>query len=146
SHGTAGVAYFLATLAAAEPGEKEFLAAARAGARYLLSIANVRGDSCLIFHDEPGGKDLYYLGWCHGPVGTARLFYRLRQTTGEEEWMRWVKKGAQAILESGIPERATAGFWNNVGQCCGSAGVAAFFLDLHDLTGEPGYLAFARKV
>jgi lantibiotic modifying enzyme len=145
SHGTAGIAYFLATLYR-ETGGKEFLEAARAGARYLLSIADTRGDACLIFHDEPAGKGLYYLGWCHGPVGTARLFYQLARATGEGEWMGWVKKGARAIEASGIPQKNTPGFWNNVGQCCGSAGVADFFLELHHLTGEPGYLSFARKV
>ena len=37
-------------------------------------------------------------------------------------------------------------FWNNAGVCCGSAGVASFFLSLHDLTGRPEYLDFARKM
>jgi len=76
SHGTAGICYFLASLYD-ETERQEFLAAALAGANYLKSIANTEGDACLIFHHEPDGKDLYYLGWCHGPVGTARLFYRL---------------------------------------------------------------------
>jgi hypothetical protein len=30
-----------------------------------------------------------------------------------------------------------------VARCCGSAGVAEFFLDLHQLEGQPGDLAFA---
>jgi len=33
-----------------------------------------------------------------------------------------------------------------VGQCCGSAGVAEFFLALHRVTKNPEYLAFSRKV
>ena len=49
SHGTAGIAYFLATLHR-ETGRQEFLDAALAGARYLQSVANTTGDSCLIFH------------------------------------------------------------------------------------------------
>ena len=72
SHGTAGVAFFLARLYE-ETREEEYLDAALAGAKYLLSIAKTDGDACLIFHDEPDDKDLYYLGWCHGPVGTANL-------------------------------------------------------------------------
>lgn len=94
SHGTAGIAYFLATLYQ-ETRRREFLDAALAGAKYLQAIANTEGDSCLIFHNEPEGRDLYYLGWCHGPVGTARLFYRLYQVTGERVWMDWVKKSAR---------------------------------------------------
>jgi lantibiotic modifying enzyme len=145
SHGTAGVAYFLATLYQ-QTQQKKFLDAALAGARYLLSIAVTDGGICLIFQNEPFARDIHYLGWCHGPAGTARLFYRLYQVTGDRKWMDWVKKGARGILSSGIPEKLTPGFWNNVGQCCGSAGVVEFFLTLHRLTRDPEYLAFARRV
>src|SRR3982751_2163687 len=145
SHGTAGVSYFLATLYQ-ETGRKEFLDAALAGARYLQSIAVTTGDTCLIFHDEPDNKSLYYLGWCHGPVGTSRLWVRLDQIDPKAGWLAWAKKGAKAILDSGIPEKQTPGFWNNVGQCCGSAGVANFFLDMAKLTGDATYTAFAHRV
>jgi len=145
SHGTAGICYFLATLYA-ETKRREFLDAALAGANYLRSIANTQGDACLIFHHEPDGKELYYLGWCHGPVGTARLFYRLWQVTKDSTWMVWAKKSARAILQSGIPEKQTPGFWNNASQCCGSAGVAEFFLSLYRATKEHSYLDFAKIV
>ena len=145
SHGTAGIAYFLATLYQ-ETKDKEFLNAALAGAKYLQAVAKTEGDVCLVFHNEPDGKDLYYLGWCHGPVGTARLFYRLYQVTGDRAWMGWVKKSAQALLKSGIPEKQTPGFWNNVSQCCGSAGVAEFFLSLYRITHEREHLDFAKRV
>ena len=145
SHGTAGVAYYLATLHR-ETGRPEFLDAALAGTRYLKSIAEATGDTCLIFHDEPDNKRLYYLGWCHGPVGTSRLWLRLDQIDPKAGWLAWAKKGANAILASGIPEHQTPGFWNNFGQCCGSAGVAAFFLDLGRLTGDASYTSFAHRV
>lgn len=147
SHGTAGIAYFLARLYE-ETRDKAFLDSALAGARYLQAVARTEGDMCLIFHHEPeeNGKDLYYLGYCHGPVGTARLWYQLAKVTGDGEWMEWVHKSARGILKSGVPERQTPGFWNNVGQCCGSAGVAEFFLHLHKLTGSKAYLDFSRRV
>src|SRR6185295_19771493 len=145
SHGTAGVAYFLATLHR-ETGRKEFLDAAVDGARYLQSVANREGESCLIYHDEPDNKNLYYLGWCHGPVGTARLFIQLHRIGGKAGWLDWAVRGAKGILASGIPEHQTPGFWNNAGQCCGSAGVASFFLDLARLTDDESYLVFARRV
>jgi len=130
----------------AETKDKEFLDAALTGARYLQAVAKTDGDVCLIFHNEPDGKDLYYLGWCHGPVGTARLFYRLYQITGDRSWMDWVQKSARAVMTSGIPEKQTPGFWNNVGQCCGSAGVAEFALNMYLLTRERQYLHFATRV
>jgi lantibiotic modifying enzyme len=145
SHGTAGIAYFLATLYKATR-EQRFLDGALSGARYLQAIANTEGNICLVQHDQPDNLDLYYLGWCHGPVGTARLFYQLSLATGDKTWMTWVEKSANGILTSGIPEKRTPGFWNNVSQCCGSAGVAQFFLDLYGVTREPKHLSFAQKM
>jgi lantibiotic modifying enzyme len=147
AHGTAGIAYFLASLYKVTK-EQAFLDGALAGARYLLAVAKTEGDMCLIFHHEPeeDGKNLFYLSWCHGPAGTARLWYQLFKVTGDAKWLAWTEASARAILASGIPERRTAGFWNNVSQCCGSAGVAAFFLEVHRATGKREYLAFSRRV
>ena len=147
SHGTAGIAYFLARLYE-ETKDRAFLDSAIAGARYLQAVARTDGDVCLIFHHEPeaDGKDLFYLGYCHGPAGTARLWYQLAKVTGDEAWMEWVHKSARGVMKSGIPEQQTPGFWNNVGQCCGSAGVAEFFLNLHQLTGSKDYLTFAERM
>ena len=77
--GSAGVGLFL-------------LDAALAGTRYLLSIAQTDGNVCLIMHNDKEGKGLHYLSWCHGPAGTARLFYRLHEITGDKSWMDWVHK------------------------------------------------------
>ena len=145
SHGTAGIAYFLARLYQ-ETKRKEFLDAALAGAKYLLSVASTEGETCQIFHHEPDGKDLYYLGWCHGPVGTARLFYVLSEATGDRSWLDWVRRSANALLKSGIPDKETPGFWNNDGICCGLAGVGEFFLDLGRALKDKSYLEFSDRV
>ena len=65
AEGTAGVGYFLSTLAravnaSAPANASGFLSASIRGAEYLLSIANTTGGRCLIEHDSetPG---LYYL-------------------------------------------------------------------------------------
>ena len=145
SHGTAGIAYFLATLYR-ETRRRPFLDSAVGGARYLQAVAKTDGDSCLIFHSEPDNRDLYYLGWCHGPAGTGRLFYRLYQATGDRTWLEWAHRSARALLASGIPERRTPGFWNNVGVCCGNAGVAEYMLGLYRATKQAEYLAFAKRL
>lgn len=142
SHGTAGVCYFLAALYRGT-GKRAFLEAALGGGRRLLRIANGEG---LVFHHEPGGEDLFYLGWCHGPAGTARLYWLLWEITRDETWLEAVERAAGGVMRSGIPERRTPGFWNNAGQCCGAAGVAEFFLDLHRSTGRKDYLDFARRM
>jgi lantibiotic modifying enzyme len=146
SHGTAGVAYFLATLGA-ETGEQAFIDGATRGARYLESIATpTADDGRRIFHNDPDGRDLFYLSWCHGPAGTARLFHRLATVTGDRQWRDWVRRSANGIRKSGIPDQRTPGFWNNVGQCCGSVGVAEFFLSYHEQTKDPSALAVAREL
>lgn len=154
SHGTAGVACFLARLHGVT-GEREFLDAALDGASHLLSIADTTGGGCRIHHHTPGGTDLHYLGWCHGPPGTARLFFELHRSeptpdqreifTGGTRFgserdaaielsrarhAAAVLGGAASVRDSGLPEQRLPGFWNNVSQCCGSAGVVEFFLDL----------------
>jgi lantibiotic modifying enzyme len=145
SHGTAGVAYFLASLYEVS-GDRVFLDAAVAGARYLQAVARTDGDSFSVFHNEPDGLDLYYLGWCHGPPGTARLFYRLSKLTGDEDWMSWVYRAARAITLSGIPEQQTPGFWNNVSRCCGHVGIGEFMLSLYRVTEDDTYRDFAGRV
>ena len=70
--------------------------------------------------------------------------------------MDWTEKSANGVYQSGIPARLTEGFWNNVGQCCGSAGVAEFAMAMHEVrqwdpadtnaAGDPKHLEFARRV
>jgi lantibiotic modifying enzyme len=147
SHGAAGVSYFLATLFR-ETRDIRFKAAALLGAESLLAIADTRDGGCLIHHQAPGPGEppLHYLGWCHGPVGTARLFHRLSQITGDTSWSERVRHCARSIATSGIPGNETPGLWNNAGQCCGLAGVADFFFDLHHATGDPAAREFAERV
>lgn len=145
SHGTAGIAFFLARLYE-ETNEPQFLEAALAGARHLLAIRDREDPGCRIHHHTPGGEDLYYLGWCHGPTGTARLFHQLAKVTGEGEWNAWALRGAESIRKSGIPKKRTPGFWNNAGQCCGTAGVAELFLYLSDRSDGAPHRAFALEL
>ena len=141
SHGTAGVSYFLASLYL-ETRQARFLEGALAGARYLQRVEH----DGLVFHYEPGGEDRYYLAWCHGPCGTGRLYHRLWQITGEPRWREAVARGGRALLASGIPERRTSGFWNNIGQCCGSAGVAEYALNLAYFLNDDGYRRLTERM
>ena len=132
SHGTAGVAFFLARLAAAT-GEERFLATAERGANHLAAIRDRVGDGCLVHHHRPGGEDLHYLGWCHGPPGTARLFEQLHQVTSDRRWAEVRDSLVAGLLAHRLPEEHTDGFWDNVGRCCGDAGVGEFAQDLLEL-------------
>ena len=60
-------------------------------------------------------------------------------------WREWVERGAASILNSGAPETRTPGFWNNVGQCCGDAGVLELLCELAESTGKEMYIDAARR-
>lgn len=145
SHGTAGVATLLAR-AAAVSGDDRLLDAAIQGARYLESVAVCDDGGCRVFHHEPDGEDLFYLSWCHGPAGTARLFYQLAQTTGDAGWLEWMHRGAKGIRSFGVPETRSAGYWNNISQCCGDCGVGEYFIALHALTGDAAHIEYAGRI
>jgi len=145
SHGTAGVAYFLATLLKAT-GDLSLMAAALSGAQYLEAVANTDGDGFKVFHHEPGGEALYYLSWCHGPAGTARLFQRLADLTHRTRWDELLHSAASATIASGVPERQSSGYWNNISQCCGNAGVGEFFIDLQRRSPKTDYAAMVDRV
>ncbi len=144
SHGAAGVGYFLATLYGVTK-ERAFLDGALAAAKYLDAVARKENGGWLAFHHEPNGEDLFYLSWCHGPPGSARLFYRLHDVTKDPAWLDRVHGCARGTIATGIPEQRTPGFWNNISQCCGNAGVGEFFLAMHQLAQRPEYLAMAER-
>jgi lantibiotic modifying enzyme len=144
SHGTAGVSYFLATLSAAG-GEPKHLEAARDGARYLRAIAVPSGTGTVIRHHDGDGAQLFYLSWCHGGAGTARLWERLFAIDHQVTWRESEESGARGIIAQGVPEQRTAGFWNNISQCCGNAGVAEYFLTRYARSGRQEDLDYARR-
>lgn len=142
SHGTAGVAYFLARLYQA-CGDEQYLQAALQGANAVRQLTSAEG---LICHHIPQGEDLFYLGWCHGPAGTGRLYYSLWQITAEERWQAALIHCADGVLQTGFPKTPVNGMWNNVSVCCGAAGVSDFFVDLYRIFKNPVYLDYAHAV
>lgn len=143
--GTAGVAYVFARLYS-ETKKAKYLFAAKQGALHLQSLATLHGNAALIPYRPPDLPNLYYLGFCHGPAGTARTFFELYKITREPEYQEWTERLAQGILQSGIPENLTPGYWNVACQCCGSAAIIDFFIGLWASTGRPDYFTFAQRV
>jgi lantibiotic modifying enzyme len=143
--GTAGVAFVMARLFE-ETGDERFLEAARQGQANIEALATVNGDSALLFFREPDYTDLYYLGYCGGPVGTARLPFQLYKLTGEQRYLDWTERFARGVMTSGAPEKQTPGLWNVVCQCCGTAGVLDFITSLWIATGKLEYRDYARRV
>lgn len=145
SHGAAGVSYFLASLYEAT-NDRRFLEGATRGAAYLQAVATeTPGGGRMVFHSEPGNEQLYYLSWCHGPAGTARLFHKLGVLTRDRDWSRYVDRLTTATRDMKVPERSP-GFWNNVSQCCGNCGVIEYLVALYTLTGDTRHLDYARHI
>lgn len=155
AHGTAGVSYALATIAQSEAVAKDAKRrdaarrAALSGAAYLEQIATKSPDGAFkVFHSEPGGEQLFYMSWCHGPAGSARLYHQLARLTASASWNAYLPRLSTAIRDAGVPETHPdfSGFWNNVGQCCGNCGVAEYFIARHQATRDAADLAFAQRV
>lgn len=106
SHGTAGVSYFLAKLHEATK-DARFLEAAVSGARYLQAIATrTEHDGRMVHHSTPGNETLFYMSWCHGPAGTARLFHTLERLTLDRSYGAYAEQLATATMDMKVPERS----------------------------------------
>jgi lantibiotic modifying enzyme len=144
AHGGAGVGYLMAELYRAT-GAIRFLDAAREAARYVLSRSAPVGSGCLVCRTEEAADPIYYLGQCHGPAGTARLFLALHEISGDPVWLDHAKALMRGLDAMGAPEARSTGLWNNYGQCCGDAGIGEFALLMASRTGDAHYLELAKR-
>ncbi len=145
SHGTAGVSYFLATVGE-RVKDQQLIDVAAQGAACLRNVATrTANDGWKVFHSEPGNESLYYLSWCHGPAGTARLYERLGRSAKYQALKGEVSHLARGIVDSGVPDQSP-GYWNNISQCCGNCGVVEFFTSLYRTTRDAKHLSFAQRV
>ncbi len=156
SHGTAGICDFLAALHeycrrksqvhSDFDYDDRFLRAAVQGGQYLESLATRANHRGFIPHHFPEDGPLFYLGWCHGPAGTGLFLNRLAEQTGNRRWKQLGDLLVQKLMECGIPQQRPEGFWNNVGVCCGNAGVASFMIDRYRETGDRGAKMLAESL
>jgi len=142
SHGTAGVVLALAR-AAGLLDRRDLLALARAGGQQLLVLGR-RDDGTvalpLTVPPQPAPPHQGW-GWCHGPTGTVQAFLAL---AGHDlAWQPAVDAALAALRASGVPERRYPGFWDNVAQCCGTAGVLELALDRYQASTDPDWLSWA---
>jgi lantibiotic modifying enzyme len=143
SHGTAGVAYALARVAAATE-DAACAQAARDAADWVIEQEFQQGDA--ISFPVIAGSKTTMGGWCHGPPGTARLFLLLHAQTGEPRYLdvalasaRWVMAQAPADAKGGDSMQSFPPAF-----CCGVAGVLDFFCDLYRVTGAGGGKRLSR--
>ncbi|MEH6584026.1 MAG: lanthionine synthetase LanC family protein [Halioglobus sp.] len=140
-HGTSGVGYFLATLYQ-HSGDKRYLNGATSAGAYLTNIAY---DNGLIPHRFPD-SGVPFLGRCNGPAGTNHLFEKLALEAPSKQWSSIIERSDRTIMDADILNRKQPVSLNNVSQCCGSAGVADYFLTKYMKTKDAKYLAFAKSM
>jgi lantibiotic modifying enzyme len=148
SHGLAGIGYAFATAGHAL-GRQDFVDVAVLGAQRLIQLGTQPDGTLAVPASIPPPPDLlppFAYGWCHGPTGTLRLFELLDRLQPEARWAPWAEAGRQAVRSSGIPARLYPGFWDNLGQCCGTSGVGEMALDRYQQTGEKDWLAWAESL
>lgn len=145
--GGAGVAYMLLALSQA-PGvvgsadAPSFFDAARRGAAHVVSLGSAlpTADGLLVPHEEEGdGLREFYLGWCGGPPGWARLLVSMHRATRDARWLAPLAAATRSLLALVLPTSlamlyppAAAGSppWDNLGQCCGASAAGQFLLDV----------------
>jgi len=144
SHGAAGIAYALA--AASTPLERpDLLEIALLAGRRLVRLGSRPDGTLAVPHSiPPAGPDSpVAYGWCHGPTGTLRVFQLLDRLRPAQGWAGHAEACRRAVRTSGLPARLYPGFWDNLGQCCGTAGVGEMALDRYQETGDTQWLAWA---
>jgi lantibiotic modifying enzyme len=146
SYGVSGYGYVFARVYQ-ETGDPSLLEAAEKTADYLISIATPVGAAGrLIPYWQPENPEgIHYLGFCHGPVGSSRIFVLLHRLTGNKKYQDFYDALAEGIVGSGAPEYHSAGYWDVHCMCCGTAGFVNHFLGLYLVTGERRYLDYALR-
>lgn len=147
SHGLAGIGFAFA-VAGRVLGRADLLDIAIDAARRVIQLG-ARPDGTLAMPQSiplanPQAPVSY--GWCHGATGTLRLFEQLDQIQPEASWSQYAQASRQAVRSSGLPARLFPGFWDNLGQCCGTAGVGEMALDRYQQTGDKEWLAWAETL
>ncbi|HET7018459.1 MAG TPA: lanthionine synthetase LanC family protein [Streptosporangiaceae bacterium] len=148
SHGAAGIGFALARASMVTDRPDLLDLAARVGHRLVRLGARPDGTLAVPYKIYPPADPEPHVtyGWCHGPAGTSRLFELLDRLRPGEHWADHATACRVTVRTSGLPARLRPGFWDNLGQCCGTAGVGERVLDWYRETGDPGWLDWADKL
>lgn len=144
--GTAGIGFMFLKVYEAT-GDETFLKATDGIKEFIDAAASKSGDgsAALLPHALPDRPDVFYLGYCHGPVGTCRYFDELYKITGKQEDRDWEIRLANGVLAAGAPENHSEGYWYTANLCCGTAGMVDLFLGLWAETKEVKWLHAGRR-
>ncbi len=148
AHGTAGIVYLLAKYYE-QTKDKAYLDEAVKGVGFLKQIAVDDGDASIVpyiyLEKEKRPYDVFYLGYCHGPVGDGITFKELYKATGDVQYLNYYERLTNALIKAGVPDKRSAGYWNDC-ICCGSSGVLLHFIYGSEIAPDKEkYLAYAKR-
>ncbi len=142
--GTAGAGYIL-TLLYEYTGEEQYLEAAKKADRFMRSIKVDQRKGYLHPYDTEMVPPIYFLSSCHGVGGNSKLYLKLYEITGDEDYLNQIDQMIDGIESVGAPEQTSDGFWNTLCFCCGHSGMVHYFLGLYQTLGKKRYLDLARR-
>lgn len=142
--GTGGIAFTLLRLYEAS-GDRAFLNAVTGVTEFMDSVSVKMKAGKLLPHGLPDRGNLFYVGYCHGPAGTNRFFYKLYEMTGDAKYRQEIEDLTDGMESLGVPQVESEGYWGVQNICCGTAGLLNTYLGLWAGLGDERYYAKARE-
>ena len=140
--GPAGVAFTLLQLW--EKTDQERFKEGAQGIPEFYRYYSIDNDKIFLPHYIPDDEYICYVGYCGGPVGTARYFYDAYVKTGDSSYLEAFEKAIEGLSLVNAPYERSAGYWECDNYCCGTAGILQLYIAAYIVTNNEKYLQFAK--
>lgn len=124
-------------------GQENFLEGTK-GIKDFYRHYSIDSDKILLPHYLPDDEHICYVGYCGGPVGTARYFYQAFLATEDKSYMDAFEDAVDGLSLVGAPCHRSEGYWQVDNYCCGTAGILQLYLAAFIITGKQKYLDLAK--
>lgn len=106
-------------------------------AHQLLGRGRVASDGALSWPWHMPGRDAFVPGWCNGAAGFVLAYCELAVASADgDQWLRVAERAGSTVLSAR---------WGAGHLCCGAAGAVYALARLHQVTGDPRWLAGAVR-
>ncbi len=140
--GPGGVAYTLLQLWQSS-GEERFLEGTK-GVKEFYQHYSIDKEKIFLPHYLPDDEHICYVGYCGGPVGTARYFYDAYIKTKDDSFLDAFEDAIDGLVLVDAPYHRSEGYWEVDNYCCGTAGILQLFNAAYIITGKDKYLQLAK--
>lgn len=137
AHGTAGIAYFLASHARLRGDDASRAAALRAGG-WLAALRRPSADARFDWWPQRDDSEERSHWWCHGGPGIAIALLALHEMSADPDWA--------VLARSALRAHPLHVRHANLSQCHGLAGLGEIYLEACRILGEGEWLDRARVI